>query len=267
MSWSQVTSATPARTEPSPLDSARFGRSVERLTVGGGDDGDGGDGAVPFAAVAAAIRESAADVIVLRYPARRMEWFARLLALGRTVLLADSLVYWRLEAGRGRQVPPVPGLWTEPLRDPAAVEPAVLSIFAGYRSHYLANPLFGDADVIAGYAEWARGSAVAGDCLGLLRAAPGVGGPRVAGLATVADDGPSTEILLAGVMPREQGRGRYAHILRAVEERTLARGGTQVVISTQGHHTSVQRAWARYGFEPVLTLLTVHLLRAGLCPS
>lgn len=84
------------------------------------------------------------------------------------------------------------------------------------------------------------------------------------GLATLEEDGPRTEILLAGVVSGSQGRGLYAHLLRAVEDRALARGAAEVVISTQGHNTRVQRAWARYGFEPVQTFLTVHLVRSRL---
>ncbi|GII62474.1 hypothetical protein Skr01_25590 [Sphaerisporangium krabiense] len=254
----EATAVPAVRTLASPHESARIGRPVERLTVPGGSDGS-------FAPVRAAIRESAADVIVLRYPAERVEWFAELLTTGRTALLADSLVYWRLVAGRGRGAARTPGLWTGPLRDPGTAGALAAEIFAGYRNHYAADPLFAACDARAGYADWARGSAAAGDCLALY--GPGEGEPRAIGLVTVADDGPVTDILLAGVVPGERGRNRYAHLLAAVEERTRARGATEVVISTQGHNTGVQRAWARYGFEPVRTLLTVHLVRKGLIPS
>ncbi|MEV6980538.1 GNAT family N-acetyltransferase [Sphaerisporangium sp. NPDC051017] len=248
------------RTLASPLESARFGRPVERLTVRGESDPS-------FAPVRAAILESAADVIVLRYPAERIDWFAKLLTTGRTVLLADSLVYWRLAVGRGRGAPQAPGLRTGELRDPEAAGALVGEIFAGYRNHYGADPLFEAYDLRECYADWTRGPVAAGDCLALYGPGPGEGERRVIGLATVADDGPATEILLAGVVPGERGRNRYAHLLAAVEERASARGGTEVVISTQGHNTGVQRAWARYGFEPVRTLLTVHLVRKGLIPS
>ena len=82
-------------------------------------------------------------------------------------------------------------------------------------------------------------------------------------LATVDQQQSWTEIELAGVVPAEQGRGRYGHLLAAVEDASTSK---RLVISTQGHNTGVQRAWARYGFEPVHTLLTVHLVTPGLLP-
>ncbi|GII78699.1 hypothetical protein Sru01_36810 [Sphaerisporangium rufum] len=255
MAWQEVMAAPEVRACPSPHDTARFGRPVERLTVP--------DGSAPeaFAQVRAAVLDSAADVIILRYPADLAGWAAGLAALGRTVLLADSLVYWRLPAGRGRAPDPLPGLRVAEPRDPATAERLAAEIFAGYAGHYLANPLFDPAGAEAGYAEWAGRSAAAGDCL------TAVDRSGTFGLATVAEDGPRTEILLAGVVPGRQAQGLYAHVLRAVEERALAGGGTEVVISTQGHHTRVQRAWARYGFEPVSTFYTLHLVRPGLLPA
>jgi GNAT superfamily N-acetyltransferase len=259
MAWRHLMTAPAVGTEECPLESARFGCSIERLTVPY-------ESGPSFAPVREAVLASAADVLFLRYPAGRMDWFAKLAGLGRIALLADSLVYWRLPVGRGRGVEPSADFRVSPLSDPAMVESLVREIFAGYESHYLANPLF-DARVLpAGYAQWARGSAAEGGCLALY----GEGleeEQRVIGLATVEDDGPRTEILLAGVVPEAQGQGLYAHVLRGVEDRARTRGATEVVISTQGHHTRVQRAWARYGFEPVETFFTVHLVRAGLLPG
>jgi hypothetical protein len=34
-------------------------------------------------------------------------------------------------------------------------------------------------------------------------------------------------------------------------------------VSTQSHHTGIERVCARYRFEPVHNLLTVHLVAAG----
>ncbi|MDF2705527.1 MAG: hypothetical protein K0R62_1179 [Nonomuraea muscovyensis] len=258
MAWHDVMEAPALRAQPSPLESARFGRSVERLTVSAG-------AGASFDAVREAVLGSAAEVVVLRYPAERIDWFAGLTGLGRTALFADSLVYWRLPAGRGRAPDPSPGLVPAPTADTAAVERLVADIFAAYGSHYLANPLF-DADAaLAGYQEWALRSAAEGRCLTLRDGGPG--GSRLLALATLEEAATRTEILLAGVVSECQGRGLYAHLLKAVEDRTLARGATEVVISTQGHNTRVQRAWARYGFEPVQTLLTAHLVRSSLLPE
>lgn len=254
MAWHDVMEAPALRAQPSPFESARFGRSVERLTVSAG-------AGTELDAVREAVLRSDADVVVLRYPAERIGWFAGLTVLGRTAVFADSLVYWRLPAGRGRAPEPAAGLVAEPTRDTRAVEGLVADIFAAYGSHYLANPLFDAAAALAGYQEWALRSAEADRCLTLRDDA------RMLALATLEEDAGRTEILLAGVVSGCQGRGLYAHLLKAVEDRTLARGATEVVISTQGHNTRVQRAWARYGFEPVQTILTAHLVRSSLLPG
>ncbi|MGJ6964049.1 GNAT family N-acetyltransferase [Streptosporangium sp. G11] len=277
MSWREVMGGGVPRIAESPLESARFGRPVERLTVPAGSGS-------PFPAVREAVLGSRADVIVLRYPAEHVGWFAELTALGRTAVFADSLTYWRLRAGRGRAPEPPGDLQPTDRVTPAAVRESVSDIFAAYRNHYLANPLFDGAEALAGYREWALRSASEGRCVALREwtppaapaerlpsAAPPAGDRHPAAardgilaLATLADDDERTEILLAGVVSRAWGRGLYAHLLAAVEGRALARGAREVVISTQGHNTGVQRAWARYGFEPALTFLTVHLVRSRL---
>ncbi|MFG1686356.1 GNAT family N-acetyltransferase [Nonomuraea sp. NPDC049269] len=251
MTWHDVFEAEAIQAQESPLESARFGWSVERLNVPPASD-------IPFSAIREAVLGSAADVIVLRYPAERGGWFAELTALGRTVLFADSLAYWRLCAGEGRAPGAAPNISATELIDPGVVRALISDIFAAYGNHYLANPLFDVAKALAGYQEWALRSAREGGCVVLKEDS------RVLGLATVEETGPRTEILLAGVVSEAQGRGIYAHLLKAIEDRTLVRGAKEVVISTQGHNTRVQRAWVRYGFEPVRTVLTVHLIRSPL---
>ncbi|MEU4832515.1 GNAT family N-acetyltransferase [Streptosporangium sp. NPDC023615] len=300
MSWWEMTGDGTPRAVGSPFDSARFGRPVERLTVPAG-------AGPSFGPVREAVLGSAADVIVLRYPAGHVGWFAELTSLGRTAVFADSLAYWRLRAGRGRAPEPRADLRAACPLPAAAVPGPVSDIFAAYRSHYVANPLFDASAALEGYREWAVRSAASGRCVALREHDAHDAhddGSGVLALATLADDdGPGgeptggngtgggngdgdgitgggdlgggggdgggggggvTEILLAGVVSRARGRGLYGHLLAAVEERVLARGGREVVISTQGHNTGVQRAWARYGFEPVHAFLTVHLIRSRL---
>lgn len=253
MGWDDVMEERAVQAVESPLESARFGRSVERLTVSAA-------AVTPFPVVREAVLGSAADVIVLRYPAEYVGWFAELTVLGRTAVFADSLVYWRLRAGRGRAPGPSPDPWTAEPVGPEVARRPMSAIFAGYGNHYLANPLFDAAGALAGYREWALRSAAEGGCLALRDHGSG----DVLGLATLEETDGRTEILLAGVVPEARGRGVYAHLLKAVEDRASARGAAEVVISTQGHNTRVQRAWARYGFDPVRTLLTVHLVSPGL---
>jgi GNAT superfamily N-acetyltransferase len=250
MSWYDAVAATALVAGPSPYDAERFGVSVDRIAVSA-------SAGTPLAEVLAAVTESTADVVILRYPAREVSWFAALAVGSRTALLADSLSYWSLRVGDGRRPQPAPGYraGVETALDDAVVDQLVADIFDNYGNHYAANPLFDPALALTGYQEWARRSVATTGAVTLR-------GPddRVIGLATV-EQRTVTEIQLAGVVPAEQGRGRYRYLLAAVEAEA---GSDRLVISTQGHNTGVQRAWARYGFEPVHTLLTVHLVRTEL---
>ncbi len=254
MSWYDAVEAGELIAGPSPYESSRFGVSVDRVTVSR-------DAGTTLAEVAAAVSASDADVVLLRYPAREVTWFAELAAGPRTAILADTLVYWAVPVGSGRPPEPVTGLTAcvETGIDDALVDEVVADIFGDYGNHYCANPLFDPAGALAGYQEWARRS-IAADGAVVLRGPSG----DVAALATISHGGPVTEIHLAGVVPAEQGRGRYAHLLAAVEAAAAGAGSKRLVISTQAHNTGVQRAWTRYGFEPVYTLLTVHLVRREL---
>ncbi|WP_327590610.1 GNAT family N-acetyltransferase [Nonomuraea sp. NBC_00507] len=147
------------------------------------------------------------------------------------------------------------------MSSPPLVKDLISDIFGAYGNHYLANPLFDATAVSEGYQEWALRSAAEGHCLALRD------DRRVLGIATLDFDGPRTEILLAGVVTNAQGRGLYAYLLKAVEDHALACGTEEVVISTQGHNTRVQKAWTRYGFVPVEAFLTVHLIRRRLLPA
>jgi GNAT superfamily N-acetyltransferase len=251
MGWRDALEAGELIATPSAYDSKRFGVSVDRITVSA-------SAGTPLPEVLAAVERSEADVVVLRYPAREVGWFAALAVGERTALLADSLVYWSLPTGKGRRPAPLAGFTAgvETGIEDDLVDDLVGDIFGDYGNHHCANPLFDRGLALAGYQEWARRSIAEAGAV-VLR------GPdrRVLGLATVDHGQSCTEIELAGVVPGEQGRGRYAHLLAAVED---AGTGSRLVISTQGHNTGVQRAWARYGFEPVHTLLTVHLVTPGL---
>ena len=254
MGWYDALEAGELASSPSEYESKRFGVSVDRVSVSA-------SAGTPLSEVLAAVDKSAADVVVLRYPAREVSWFAALARGSRKALLADSLVYWSLPVGKGHRPAPLAGFNAklETDIDDDLVDDLVGDIFGDYGNHYCANPLFDRALALAGYQEWARRS-IAADGAVVLR------GPdrRVLALATVDRQPSWTEIELAGVVPAEQGRGRYAHLLAAVEDASTAR---RLVISTQGPNTGVQRAWARYGFEPVHTLLTVHLVTPGLLPG
>jgi len=240
----------------SPVESRRFGLSVSRadvpLAVSGPD---------PLGVVLEHLRDDPSDLLVLRYPASRVDWFERLLASDRTLISADVLSYWQLRVGEGRAPESAPTLVARPAAkfEPELVEALVTDIFRSYGNHYLADPLLDPDSALAGYVEWAQRSAA--------EVAPVVleeAGAGVIGLATLTHSATTTEILLAGIVRQARGRHRYAHLLAGVEQDARDHGVERVVISTQAHNAGVQRAWARYGFEPVGSLHTVHAVRRGL---
>jgi len=248
VSWADALTSTEVARVPSPYETGRFGVTVDRVTVSAAAD-------VTLGEVRALVDGSDADVVVVRYPADRVDWFAQLAAGSRTAVFADTLVYWRLAVGSGRAPAEAFTTGAGEQVDPDEVDALVADIFAAYGNHYLANPLFDPKLALAGYQEWARRS-VAGSGAVVVR-----DGNELLGLATVEETPGRVEILLAGIVSAAQGRGVYGHLVAAVERAAAASGATELVISTQGHNVRVQRAWARYGFEPVHTLVTAHLVR------
>ncbi len=240
----------------SPLESRRFGVTISRVDVPlAVTDPD------PVDTVLGLLRNDVSEVVVLRYPASRVAWFARLLAADRVLISADVLTYWQLTVGEGRAPEPDPSLVARPAHgiDPELVEGLVTDIFRSYGSHYLADPLLDPRAALDGYAEWAQHSATEVPPVVLEEVRTGV-----VGLATLAHSAGTTEVLLAGIIREARGRDRYAHLLAGAEQAARDRGSERLVISTQAHNTGVQRAWARYGFEPVGSVHTVHAVRKDL---
>jgi GNAT superfamily N-acetyltransferase len=249
MSWYDALEAGELTVRPSVDAAKRFGVSIDRMTVSA-------SAGTPLAEVLSAVESSTADVIVLRYPARETTWFAALASGPRQALLADTVVCWALPIGKGRRPAPLAGFTTqlEPEVDDDLVDDVVADVFGDSGNHYCSNPVFDRTLALAGRQEWARRRIAAAGAI-VLR------GPdrRVLALAALDQQQAWTEIQLAGVVPAEQGRGRYGHLLAAVEDACTSR---RLVVTTQAHQTGIQRIWSRYGFEPVHNLLTLHLVAA-----
>lgn len=248
--------AEPVR-RPSAPDAARFGLSFDRVVI------PDRVGAEPDRrALVDLIDGSEADIVVARYPARHVDWFAALGSTGRDLLFADTLVYWRLgldpipESARTRADVAVA---IEDGVDDAVVESLVEAGFRDYPSHYRANPLLDPDGARAGYVEWALNVARSGDAFGLRHHDHGV-----VGFAVQQPSGDHAEVLLAAVRPDVQGGGLYHHLFAACARRSAERGCSRLVSSTQAHNLAGQRAWARFGLEPVAAFTTVHAVRPGL---
>lgn len=253
MSWSDLVGDGPVTRRASAVDSARFGMSVDRVLVpvGGGD---------PLPAVL----DSTADVVIVRFPAHATGVFARLLQPSHHVIHADTLMYWHLQVGQGQRPDARCGLTSRTSSGPPnsippeTVNALVADVFAGYGNHYSANPLFAADKILAGYQEWARHAVTSGTVVVLSES-----GEDVA-FATLSLSGRDVEIELAGVGATRQGTGIYPHLLAAVESEAIERCADQILISTQAHNTIAQRALARFGFLPLQTFTTVHVVRRGL---
>ncbi|MFI6827249.1 N-acetyltransferase [Kribbella sp. NPDC050241] len=249
MSWYDALEAGELAVRPSVEAAKRFDVSVDRMSVSA-------SAGTTLAEVLAAVERSTADVIVLRYPARETTWFAALASGPRQALLADTVVYWSLAVGKGRRPAPLAGftIRMEESADDELVDDLVADIFGDSGNHYCANPVFDRSRALAGRQDWAR-RRIADTGAVVLR------GPdrRMLALAALDQQSSWTEIELAGVVPAEQGRGRYGHLLAAIEDACTTR---RLVVSAQAHQTGIQRVWTRYGFEPVHNMLTIHLVAA-----
>jgi RimJ/RimL family protein N-acetyltransferase len=266
MSWDQLFEPGVV-VRDSRVETDRFGRWIQRLTIG--------PGAVDADALLALIEDLTADVLVVRYDAARLE-LPSIFARSRwAVIPAGALTYWE------QQVPVAPSA-SSPADWPAAasrvevvsadtlrqeevsalVRGMVRAMFSNYGSHYLSNPLLDPAAALAGYEDWA---------VQTLNNHPGnvlvmKDGREPVGLATLdlSADANHLEILLAGLVPSAQGKGLYGLLLASCESAAAARGARRVVISTQVHNLRVQRAWARRGLRPFGAIETVHLVNRDL---
>lgn len=264
MTWDELTGSAAVELRDSPVESARFGLRVSRLVVPpdpglGARDGDPGT----LEHIREVVSTSEADVIVLRHPSQRLDLPAALLGLGRLVLPADTLLYWRLVAGEGRGTPPPEGMVVSTTAEPDPVELTRLveEAYADYTGHYRANPLFDAESVTAGYVEWVHHTLTKGELVTVWE------DERLTAFMTTECGRDGLEMVLSGVDKRSRGRGTYRQLMIAGEQLALAHGLHYVNASTQAQNTVVQRSWARLGFEPVASFATLHLVREGLLPG
>lgn len=260
MSWDQLLEPG-VIVRDSPLETERFGCSIQRVTIGPGSfDRD---------QLLAVIEDLPADVLIVRYDAARLELPVTFARSRRAVVPAGTLTYWEgpVSAGEPREPPEsnlaVVSAETLDLETVSALlRDIVGASFRDYGNHYTANPLLDRSAATAGYQDWAVRS---------LRNDPGnvlvmTDGDEPVGMATLEPgaDGGHFEILLAGLVPAAQGKRLYDALLGQCEAVAAARGARRVVISTQVHNVRVQRAWARHGLRPFAAIETVHLIDRNL---
>jgi GNAT superfamily N-acetyltransferase len=261
--------------ERSPLDEARFGVATLKCTLAHVDDVD---------ALLARLQSEDCRLALVRCPCADLALAQRLEAAGGR--LCDSLVYYRRDlrsldsadaasasptlgaAGTGTAAPPAAGTGASEAAiriagaaDAEAVAAVARLAFAGYLSHYRADPRLPEAAVDAIYPDWAERLCRSDDADTRVLAAAVDG--RIVGFAAYRRDRATGvfDIVLNAVLPDWRRRGIYRRLLRAVLAAARAERVAGVLISTQVHNLAVQRAWASEGFMPEACWYTFHLWR------
>jgi ribosomal protein S18 acetylase RimI-like enzyme len=253
---------TDLRFVASDVDSRRFGFAVGRCVVPR-------DAGVSRGELTRALSTSDYEVVILRVAAERFDLELALRDDPRLeVLRADTLRYWRRDAATGpagdtgahdlgSSRGDAHSVREATVDDQGGIERVARRAFAGYPTHYRANPRFADALVADGFCEWATSG------LGRPEATTLVAGGinDVAGFLLAKPAGEDLEVLLNAVDPTAEGRGFYTSMLSAVIHRAVSESRRRVWISTQADNERVMRVWTRLGFVPGFDLMTLHVMR------
>lgn len=236
----------------SVLDSRRFGIRVARGQVPASASSDD---------VVSAVLANDATLIILRTDAGDSDAIVRLQRLGWPVIHADSLVYYGVKLAAQPHEALPEGVRPAIDADREAIHEIAEHGFAGYRSHYAANPLLPQDEILAGYVQWAK-SRLAPTNSGACTWVVTVEG-RVAGFATcdLAADKSTVEIVLNAVHPQFSRRGLYGRLLKGILRHYANQSYRRLVISTQLWNYTVQRQWTRAGLILERAYDTYHIDR------
>ena len=237
---------------PSALESQASGRSVGRISIWPA-------GSLEPSVARSLILGSGMDVVVVRCAAEDTELVVGLQCDELVLLQADTLLYF--EASTAQIVAPSSGsLETLSTADAQVVDELVGAVFAGYRNHWSADPVFGAIDVTRSYRDWAQRCLDGRSHVALLCFITQTGQP--AGFCMVDEQDPNvSDVLLAGVVPTQRRQGAYQQMMLAVIDRARSQGRATVAISTQAANVGVMRAWCRVGMLPTIALNTLHAVR------
>ena len=229
----------------SETESARYGWRVGRLEIHPASE------TTPEQVVELG-RASGAEIVVARFDARHLDWFARLQQRDVGVIAAGTIVYWGCDTDPDEGTSAPRSCTLNELRTVIGI---VESTFDGYVSHYSANPLLGGSSTPSGYAEWLSTFVDARD-----RDVIVVGeGEAITGFAAVELVGSAAEVALAGIAPYAQRQGWYGRLMRSCKAWATGQDVARLVISTQVSNIAVQTAWAGLGLVPIGAFETVHV--------
>ncbi|HVV97510.1 MAG TPA: GNAT family N-acetyltransferase [Rhodanobacteraceae bacterium] len=235
----------------SPLESARFGLRVFRAEAD----------AIDAEEIDAEIERERIDVAIVRLPRPALKpALEELRRCGLAPIVADTLVAYGKgltaedrTSGDGRLVlrPAVRG-------DADLLARTARAIFAGYATHFHANPLFAHDRILDGYAEWAARHAEAheGSAAWLVEH-----DGKLAGFSCYSIDAASGTAtgVLNGILPESRRRGAYRAMLEAMLADFSTKGLRRFHIATQAHNAAVQHVWTSLGLALERDSHTVHI--------
>ncbi|MFC4820775.1 GNAT family N-acetyltransferase [Dokdonella ginsengisoli] len=231
--------------QPSPLDSARFGRRVYRAALR----------TIDAPALADELRRQRVDTLILRVPAEAVGGVATLHEVGLHPIVADTHVEYEVSLDMAAIAPSSIALCEVAAGDSEALRAVARSVFDGYSSHYNANPLLPAAAIADGYADWAARFSHAPQTPTWFVKSRG----EIAGFSCCRVDGDQARGVLNGILPAARGAGHYRAMLHAMLERFRAANLRTFVIATQVHNIAVQRVWAEAGLRLKHAENTIHV--------
>lgn len=231
---------------PSDVESRRFGVRVARVGIGD-------EGRVVADEIRQALADARCDVAIIRSDSDDAATAAELASVaGFRAIHADTLIYWQ-GVTAGISIDEDAQRFGD--ADAAAAGALVEEIFADYRNHYTANPLFDASLVAPGYAEWTEHLVRTGGSALTIRA----DGADV-GVSVIDWSPPTPDIKLAGVVAAARGGAHYRPLLLWSAREAARRGFESIMISTQATNVRVMRVWAGLGWKPTRTIETFHLI-------
>lgn len=235
----------------SPRETARFGLRIGRATVA----------RVEAEEIISALERESTDVAILRLPGHAIGAVDELRRHGFAPIIADTLVRYEIDllsrqpSAGGSQVVLRPATRS----DAGLLESMTRQIFAGYVSHYNANPRFQPDKILDGYAEWATSHLDSADDAAGAWLVESNG--EVVGFSCYrldAETGVATGVL-NGIVPGARGKGNYRAMLRRMLDHFAVLGARRFSIATQLHNVGVQRTWATEGLVLGDVSNTVHI--------
>ena len=257
MTWQAMCVATEPRYFHSDTESKRFGLSISRLEIPNDSDHD-----LSWKFTSDLIKASNDDVIIMRYPSRFSDWFAKLIYTDRDVIHADTLIFWSANTDTidtsEYHIEPYEADWESTVDD--EILELTRSAFTRFSNHYAANPLFDHSLAAEGYVEWTERVAENGHLLVLRDENRAAISYRISTLVDGVWEG-----IVAGTLPSARRGGAFVKALQESAKKAKELGAESIVVSSQVQNIGTSRTYAKYlPLLPYAAFNTIHIVRKGL---